>query len=75
MLSRQARDLGLLTTESGNVIVAVAILSIVFNPILFRAIMALWIFCTRAGRWHADARALPTRSAKPPPAAHAAMLL
>ena len=38
MLSRVGRDLGVLTDEAGNVIVAVAILSIVFNPILYRFI-------------------------------------
>jgi len=37
MLSRVGRDLGLLTAEASNVIVAVAIFTIVFNPILYRA--------------------------------------
>ena len=41
MLSRVGRDLGVLTEEAGNVIVAVAILSIVFNPILYRVIKPL----------------------------------
>ena len=38
MLSKVGRDLGLLTREAGNVLVAVAIVSIVLNPILYRAI-------------------------------------
>jgi CPA2 family monovalent cation:H+ antiporter-2 len=38
MLSRVGRDLGVLSEEAGNVIVAVAMLSIVFNPILYRFI-------------------------------------
>jgi CPA2 family monovalent cation:H+ antiporter-2 len=38
MLSRVGGDLGLLTAEAGNVVVAVAIVSIVLNPILYRAI-------------------------------------
>jgi CPA2 family monovalent cation:H+ antiporter-2 len=37
MLSRVGADLGLLTAEASNVIVAVAILTIVLNPILYRA--------------------------------------
>jgi monovalent cation:H+ antiporter-2, CPA2 family len=37
MLSRVGTDLGLLTAEASNVIVAVAILTIVLNPILYRA--------------------------------------
>jgi CPA2 family monovalent cation:H+ antiporter-2 len=41
MLSRVGTDLGLLTAEAGNVLVAVAILSIVVNPILYRAIKPL----------------------------------
>lgn len=41
MLSRVGRDLGVLTAQAGNVLVAVAILSIVFNPILYRAIKPL----------------------------------
>ena len=38
MLSKVGRDLGLLTREAGNVLVAVAIVSIVLNPILYRTI-------------------------------------
>ena len=38
MLSNVGRDLGLLTREANNVIVAVAIFSIVLNPILYRAV-------------------------------------
>ena len=41
MLSRVGIDLGLLTGEAGNVLVAVAILSIVVNPVLYRAIKPL----------------------------------
>ena len=41
MLSRVGRDLGLLTAEASNVIVAVAILTIVLNPILYRAMKPL----------------------------------
>jgi K+:H+ antiporter len=40
MLSRVGRDLGLLTAEASNVIVAVAIVTIVLNPILYRATVA-----------------------------------
>jgi CPA2 family monovalent cation:H+ antiporter-2 len=38
MLADLGRDLGLLTAEASNVLVAVAILSIVLNPIIFRTI-------------------------------------
>jgi CPA2 family monovalent cation:H+ antiporter-2 len=38
MLSRVATDLGLLTADATNVLVAVAIVSIVLNPILYRTI-------------------------------------
>jgi CPA2 family monovalent cation:H+ antiporter-2 len=38
MLSDVGRDLGLLTPEASNVLVAAAIVSIVLNPILYRAI-------------------------------------
>jgi CPA2 family monovalent cation:H+ antiporter-2 len=41
MLSRVGRDLGLLSAEAGNILVAVAILSIVMNPLLYRAIKPL----------------------------------
>jgi CPA2 family monovalent cation:H+ antiporter-2 len=41
ILSRLGRDLGLLTGEAANVVVAVAILSIIVNPILYRAIEPL----------------------------------
>jgi CPA2 family monovalent cation:H+ antiporter-2 len=41
MLSRLGTELGLLTPEAGNVIVLVAILSIVANPILYRMIKPL----------------------------------
>ena len=38
MLSRVGVELGLLTSEASNVLVAVAIVSIVLNPVLYRAI-------------------------------------
>jgi CPA2 family monovalent cation:H+ antiporter-2 len=38
MLSRVGSDLGLLTAEANNVLVAVAIVSIILNPLLYRAI-------------------------------------
>ena len=38
MLSKVGRDLGLLPSEATNIVVAVAILSIVLNPILYRAV-------------------------------------
>ena len=41
MLSRVGSDLGLLSAEAGNVLVAVAIVSIVANPLLFRVIKPL----------------------------------
>jgi CPA2 family monovalent cation:H+ antiporter-2 len=41
MLSRVGVELGLLTTGASNVIVAVAILSIVLNPILYRGVAPL----------------------------------
>jgi monovalent cation:H+ antiporter-2, CPA2 family len=41
MLAGVGRDLGLLTADASNVLVAVAILSIVLNPILFRTIKPL----------------------------------
>ena len=41
MLSRVGRDLGVLTAEAGNVIIAAAILSIVLNPLLFRTVQPL----------------------------------
>ena len=41
MLAGVGKNLGVLAQEAGNVIVAVAILSIVLNPILFRAIQPI----------------------------------
>ena len=41
MLSRVGRDLGVLTAPAGNIIVAVAILSIVVNPLLYRVVKPL----------------------------------
>ena len=50
MLARVGMDLGLITSEAGNVLVAVAILSIVCNPILYRLVApaARWILAHRA---------------------------
>jgi CPA2 family monovalent cation:H+ antiporter-2 len=47
MLSRVGSELGVLTAEAGNVVVAVAIVSIVANPILYRSIKPL-------DRWTAE---------------------
>ncbi len=51
MLSRVGRDLGLLTTETTNAIVAASIVSIVANPLLYRATEPLT-------RWAANQRLL-----------------
>ena len=59
MLSRVGADLGLLTAEASNTIVAVAILTIVLNPILYRGIRSF-------DRWtlaHPSLRKLLDRSA------------
>ena len=50
MLARMGMDLGVITSEAGNVLVAVAILSIVCNPILYRLVTpaARWILAHRA---------------------------
>jgi monovalent cation:H+ antiporter-2, CPA2 family len=50
MLARVGMDLGLITSEAGNVLVAVAILSIVCNPILYRLVnpVARWVLAHRA---------------------------
>jgi CPA2 family monovalent cation:H+ antiporter-2 len=52
MLAGVGRDLGLLTADANNVIVAVAILSIVLNPILFRAVAPLDRWARRHPRLH-----------------------
>jgi monovalent cation:H+ antiporter-2, CPA2 family len=71
MLSRVGRDLGVLTEEAGNVIVAVAILSIVFNPILYRLIKPLdrWTLAHPRFRRIVDRSVTSEPSDIPPPAA------
>ena len=74
MLSRVGRDLGVLTEEAGNVIVAVAILSIVFNPILYRLIKPWdrWTLAHPLFRRVVDRSVTGERADIPPPAADAA---
>ena len=74
MLSRVGRDLGVLTQEAGNVIVAVAILSIVFNPILYRLIKPWdrWTLAHPLFRRVVDRSVTSDRPEIPPPAADAA---
>jgi CPA2 family monovalent cation:H+ antiporter-2 len=74
MLSRVGRDLGVLTEEAGNVIVAVAILSIVFNPILYRLIKPWdrWTLAHPLFRRVVDRSVISGRPDIPPPAADAA---
>jgi CPA2 family monovalent cation:H+ antiporter-2 len=74
MLSRVGRDLGVLTEEAGNVIVAVAILSIVFNPILYRLIKPWdrWTLAHPLFRRVVDRSVTSDRPDIPPPAADAA---
>jgi CPA2 family monovalent cation:H+ antiporter-2 len=74
MLSRVGRDLGVLTEEAGNVIVAVAILSIVFNPILYRLIKPWdrWTLAHPLFRRVVDRSVTSHRADIPPPAADAA---
>jgi CPA2 family monovalent cation:H+ antiporter-2 len=74
MLSRVGRDLGVLTEEAGNVIVAVAILSIVFNPILYRLIKPWdrWTLAHPLFRRAVDRSVTSHRADIPPPAADAA---
>jgi CPA2 family monovalent cation:H+ antiporter-2 len=58
MLSRVGVELGLLTTQASNAIVAVAIISIILNPVLYRLVK-------RADRWtlaHPRLRRLLDRS-------------
>jgi len=80
MLSRVGTDLQLLTTEAGNVLVAVAILSIVANPILYRAIkpLDLWTLEHPSLRRIVD-RSLPGAPAEAPAplsdAAHRAIVV
>jgi CPA2 family monovalent cation:H+ antiporter-2 len=79
MLSRVGRDLGLVTADANNVLVAAAILSIVINPVLFRAVKPLdqW---TRAHAWlhRMLDRSQPRGDAEEPPrlnAAHRAIVV
>ncbi len=74
MLSRVGRDLGVLTEEAGNVIVAVAILSIVFNPILYRLIKPWdrWTLAHPLFRRVVDRSVTGERADIPPPAADTA---
>jgi CPA2 family monovalent cation:H+ antiporter-2 len=80
MLSRVGRDLGLLTAEASNVIVAVAILTIVFNPILYRATKPLdrWTLAHPSLRKLLDRSGLPEATKTPTPrvdAAHRAIVV
>ena len=74
MLSRVGRDLGVLTQEAGNVIVAVAILSIVCNPILYRFIKPLdrWTLAHPRLRRMVDRSVTPEGGELPPTASDAA---
>ena len=68
MLSDVGRDLGLLTPEASNVLVAAAIISIVLNPILFRAIKPIdrWTLARPALRaWFDRSGSAETGPAKP----------
>lgn len=67
MLSDVGRDLGVLSAEASNVIVAVAIISIVLNPILYRTIRPLdrWTLTRPALRQLLD-RSRPTEAGTPP---------
>ena len=51
MLGNLGRELGLVTAEASNVLVAVAILSIVLNPIIFRAIKPIDRWLLERPRW------------------------
>ena len=80
MLSRVGIDLGLLTPEASNVIVAVAILTIVLNPILYRGIKPLdrWTLAHPALRKMLDRSGPREPTAPPPPrvdAAHRAIVV
>jgi CPA2 family monovalent cation:H+ antiporter-2 len=74
MLSRVGRDLGVLTEEADDIIVAVAILSIVFNPILYRLIKPLdrWTLAHPRFRRVVDRSATGERPDIPRPATDAA---
>jgi CPA2 family monovalent cation:H+ antiporter-2 len=80
MLSRVGRDLGVLTAEAGNVLVAVAILSIVFNPILYRTIkpLDLWTLAHPSLRRVVDRSSLTDLESAPDPqvdSAHRAIVV
>jgi CPA2 family monovalent cation:H+ antiporter-2 len=70
MLSRVGADLGVLTAQAGNALVAVAIVSIVANPILYRVIKPLdrWTVAHPAIRRLVD-RSRPEDLELAPPAA------
>jgi CPA2 family monovalent cation:H+ antiporter-2 len=74
MISRVGRELGLLTAEAANAIVAVAILSIVFNPIAYRAIKPLdrWTLARPAIRRIVDLSRSTGPEAPPAPGVDAA---
>jgi monovalent cation:H+ antiporter-2, CPA2 family len=80
MLSDVGRDLGLLTPEANNVLVAAAIVSIVLNPILYRAIKPIdrWMLSRPGLRAFVD-RSRPTDAGTPAPsrvdAAHRAIVV
>jgi CPA2 family monovalent cation:H+ antiporter-2 len=80
MLSRVGRDLGLLTAEASNVLVAVAIISIVLNPILYRGIKPIdrWTLARPTLRRLLDrSRPIDAGEAPPPPVdpAHRAIVV
>jgi CPA2 family monovalent cation:H+ antiporter-2 len=71
MLSRVGRELGVLPGEASNIVVAVAIISIVLNPILYRAVkpVDLWTLARPGLRRLLDRS--PLRSDEHAPAATA----
>jgi CPA2 family monovalent cation:H+ antiporter-2 len=79
MLSRVGTELGVLTNVAGNVLVAVAILSIVANPLLFRAMKPLdrWTLAHPWLRRIVD-RSAPSEAGSPAPtvaSAHRAIVV
>jgi CPA2 family monovalent cation:H+ antiporter-2 len=79
MLSDVGKDLGVLTDATTNVIVAVSIVSIVFNPILYRAVSPIdrWVRSHRGLRiLDRSQPAVATMSSPAPPdAAHRAIVV
>jgi CPA2 family monovalent cation:H+ antiporter-2 len=67
MLSDLGRDLGVLSAEAGNVLVAVAIISIMLNPLVYRAIRPVdrWV-SGRPGLHRLLDRSRPADLAQPP---------